>query len=216
MKLHLGCGQRYFEGYVNIDFPPSSHTVQNNSVADIKTDLLSIQYGEESIKEVRSHHVFEHFTRPIACALVASWQSWLQPEGLLRIEVPDFVRMAKIILSPFKSIKSKSIAERHIFGSHEAHWAVHCDGYDKKSLPRLLETYGLVIEDTISTHWKGTYNIEVIARKEVKSLKKNDCLNLTKIYLSNYLVDNSNSEVRLLEEWMAIYSSQIIKSWEDN
>ena len=77
-KLHLGCGQRYLEGYVNIDFPAAEHTVQEQSVADRHADLLCLSYPAGSIDEIRLHHVFEHFDRHTACALMASWQSWLK------------------------------------------------------------------------------------------------------------------------------------------
>ena len=61
MKLHLGCGQQYFEGYRNIDFPLTQHTVQTKSVADEHADLTSLRYPAGSIDEIRLHHVFEHF-----------------------------------------------------------------------------------------------------------------------------------------------------------
>jgi hypothetical protein len=40
LKLHLGCGERYLEGYVNIDYPASEHTVMSvkpDRFADIHT-----------------------------------------------------------------------------------------------------------------------------------------------------------------------------------
>ena len=85
MKLHLGCGQRYFEGYVNIDYPQSEHTVQQKSVADQFANLMELRYRKGTIDEVRLHHVFEHFPRATACALLASWNSWLKIGGILRI-----------------------------------------------------------------------------------------------------------------------------------
>jgi len=31
-RLHLGCGLKYFYGYINIDHPPSGQTVQSKMV----------------------------------------------------------------------------------------------------------------------------------------------------------------------------------------
>ena len=81
MKLHLGCGQIYLNGYVNIDYPLTEHTVQQASVADEFCDLTNMHYKAGSIEEVRLHHVFEHFPRAQAIALLASWHSWLQRGG---------------------------------------------------------------------------------------------------------------------------------------
>src|SRR5438477_9516222 len=98
MKLHLGCGQSYFEGYVNIDYPLSEHSVMKTSVADQFGNLFELNYAPETIEEVRLHHVFEHFTRAQACAMLASWNSWLKPGGIIHIEVPDFEKTAKAVL----------------------------------------------------------------------------------------------------------------------
>jgi predicted SAM-dependent methyltransferase len=81
VKLHLGYGQRYLEGYVNIDFPVSEDTLQKDNVADLHAGILGLRYPVGSVEEIRLHHVFEHFSRPVACALLASWFSWLYPGG---------------------------------------------------------------------------------------------------------------------------------------
>jgi hypothetical protein len=81
IKLHLGCSQKYLESYTNIDFPLTEHSVQTKSIADEHHDILGLSYPVGSIDEVRLHHVFEHFDRPTACALIASWGTWLKEDG---------------------------------------------------------------------------------------------------------------------------------------
>ena len=41
IRLHLGCGENHLDGYVNIDFPQSSHSVQENSGADYFVNFLN-------------------------------------------------------------------------------------------------------------------------------------------------------------------------------
>ncbi len=212
MKLHLGCGERYLNGYINIDFPIKEHPIQDKSVADEHANILTLNYSPETIDEVRLHHVFEHFSRPIACALVVSWYSWLKPNGIIHIEVPDLFKMIILIVNPISSYKTKSKAIRHIFGSHEADWAIHFEGYTSKSLSKLLSMYGFKILKINRLHWKNTYNIEVIAQKNIE-YQKNDFENLTKSYLSNFLIDNSDSELKLLETWICLYNRQLEIGW---
>jgi hypothetical protein len=210
MKLHLGCGQYHLEGYVNIDFPLSSHTAQRKSVADEHADITSLRYPPESVEEVRLHHVFEHFTRPVACALLASWHSWLVPGGTLHIEVPDFGRTAINMLNPLASMKSRLVAERHIFGSHEAHWAHHFEGYTHRTLSHMLGLFGFKVIWTNNSSWKGTYNIEIKARKDVV-IADDVFESVAREFLHLHLLDNS--EERLLEQWMLGYSEQIKTSF---
>lgn len=213
MKLHLGCGQRYLDGYVNIDFPPSSHSVQEKSLADLETDISCLKYASETIEEIRLHHVFEHFSRPIACALLASWFSWLKPGGSIHLEVPDFQKTARAILSPFSSFKERAVAERHLFGSHEAVWAIHCEGYTPVMLKKIIEAYGFKVIRILKNSWRGTYNFELFGEKKPAKITRSDFEGITAEYLKNYLLDDSESETRLLRVWMEIYIKQIEKSW---
>lgn len=212
MKLHLGCGNIYLKGYINIDFPLSEHTLVKRGLADVYQDILKLKYPANSIDEIRLHHVFEHFTRPIACALISGWYLWLKPGGILHIEVPDFYRTAKVIFNPLAKESQKTKALRHLYGSHEAPWAVHCEGYTPESLSKFLENYGFKITKVRRNSWKGTYNFEIISEKSVTNLNITSLENITKNYLKQFLIDRSKSELHLLSVWMEIYRKQIRKN----
>jgi hypothetical protein len=212
MKLHLGCGQRYLDGYVNIDYPPSEHTVQVASVADRHADLLDLTFPEGTIEEVRLHHVFEHFARHTACALLASWQSWMKDVGRLRIEVPDLVLTGIAALNPLASARKRCVAERHLFGSHEAIWASHKEAYSAGQLRALVRSYGFSVERLMRNSWRGTFNIDLSTVKR-RTLDRGECETATRDYLRRFLLDDSEGERRLLETWMSLYSRQIERTW---
>ncbi len=208
-RLHLGCGQIYLPGYVNIDFPQSRHTVQKDTKVDLYADINKLRYKPNSIDEIRLHHVFEHFERPVACALLVSWRSWLTKGGRLRIEVPDFDRTALNVVNLFSSFRTKAVALRHIFGSNEASWAVHYEGWSTDRLKRILEVIGFRVGKVKKNSWKGTYNIDITATKTASLFKETDYFQRTKEYLGNFLLDGSDGEKRILDVWMQKYNKQI-------
>ena len=213
MKLHLGCGQVYLEDYINIDFPPSKHTVQKKSFADEHKDLLTLSYQKEIIDEVRLHHVFEHFIRPVALGLLASWHSWLKIGGTVHIEVPDFDRTARLVLSRFTPDNEKKVALRHIFGSNEAEWATHYEGWSEKRLTEVFEIIGFKIDNTIKGGYKATRNISVVGTKCNKSLSQNKLESSVRSYLKDFLVDKNDAmEKELLSVWMKDFTSQYNKT----
>ncbi len=124
LKLHLGCGEKYLEGYVNIDFPETEHPLMNVK-ADLYQDIRTLDYPENSIAEIRNHHVFEHFSRAAALKILLLWRKMLKVGGILHIETPDFELCArKFLLANFQD---RLRLGRHIMGSQEAKWAYHFD-----------------------------------------------------------------------------------------
>lgn len=212
MKLHLGCGQNYLDGYVNIDYPLDHHSVQTESVADKFADLTKLRYKKASIEEIRLHHVFEHFPRAVALALLISWRSWLKVGGVLRIEVPDFKASILTYLNPLTSRKVKSLTLRHLFGSQEQVWANHYEGWSTDNLIYLLETFGFEnIKVNKITH-KHMHNIEVSASKTSATLSQKFIGSSIKKYLKQMLVDDSKSEQDLLKVWYANFINQLDKT----
>lgn len=140
LKLHLGCGEKYLEGYVNIDYPDTEQRVIKTK-ADVFSDMRSLSYPEGTVDEIRSHHLFEHFSRAEALKLLVRWRSWLKPGGLLVIETPDFSASAALFLTT-TSMRRRFQLARHIFGSEEAGWATHKDYWDGQKFSFVLKKFG--------------------------------------------------------------------------
>jgi predicted SAM-dependent methyltransferase len=201
-RLHLGCGERYLEGYVNIDFPPEDQSLLDTSQADVHADITQLRYEPGSVAEVRLHHVFEHFDRPTALRLLIDWYDWLRPGGLLTIETPDFERCARAFFLPWRR-KRRGVLLRHIFGSHEAGWAVHQDGWYEDKFRRHLEGLGYERLSFSRKRWHGTYNITVTARKGNRQVDRAAREAAAETLLRDSLVDHTQSELRMLELWCA-------------
>jgi hypothetical protein len=202
VRLHLGCGERYMEGYVNVDFPPETQALMDTSKADLHADLTKLAYEPESVSEVRLHHVFEHFNRPTALRLLLDWYEWLTPDGLLVIETPDFERCARALFMPWRR-RRRGVLLRHIFGSHEAGWAVHQDGWYEGKFRKHLKALGYERPKFSRHYWRGTYNITVTARKGDRKLDRATREAAAQNLLRDSLVDKSESELRMLEVWSA-------------
>jgi predicted SAM-dependent methyltransferase len=200
IRLHLGCGERYMEGYVNVDFPPEDQSVLDTSKADMHADLTKLTYDAGSVGEVRLHHVFEHFDRPTALRLLLDWHDWLSPGGLLVIETPDFERCARAFFMPWRR-KRRGVLLRHMFGSHEAPWAVHQDGWYEAKFRHHLVALGFENLEFSRQSWSGTYNITVKARKSHSATDRPQRELAAERLLQESMVNKSESERRLLGVW---------------
>lgn len=201
VRLHLGCGEVYLPGYVNVDFPPEHRSVQSAAVADLYADLKTLEYSSGSASEVRLHHVFEHFTRGTAIGLLIRWYDWLVEDGVLTIETPDFERMLREFRRARKP-RRQGLALRHIFGSHEAGWAVHCDGWYPRKFEHVLPALGYSDLKLKRSNWRGTHNVTAVARKRQPFVGKPEQLAAAEGLLRESLVDDALSEQRLLETWL--------------
>ncbi len=167
IKLHLGCGEQYFEGYINIDYPPSEHNVMNVRT-DYQAVITELDFPDCSVDEIRLHHVFEHFPRVIALTLLIKWQKWLKIGGKLYIETPDFEGSAKTLLSdvPWK-VKTGVI--RHITGDQVASWAYHIDQWFPERFKRTFTQLGfgnVSVEATQWPHQPYLSNVHAVGFKE--------------------------------------------------
>ncbi len=167
LRLHLGCGEIRMDGYVNVDYPPSEHNVMR-TVADVHADIAKLVLPDRSIDEIRLHHVFEHFNRVTALALLIRWHGWLKVGGKLVIETPDIVGSAKTLLSDVPLVVKMGVV-RHLAGDQAARWAYHVDHWFPERFEHTLSALGFdgVVASTSSWPMPPYLsNVEVTARKD--------------------------------------------------
>lgn len=204
LRLHLGCGENHFNGYINIDLPPSSHTVQTKIGADIFADFTTLCIPQNTVDEVRTHAVFEHFNRVNALALLCQWYDWLKEGGTLIFDVPDFEACIKRFLEPTCSYPEKQVILRHLYGSQEAEWALHRDGWYIDKAHHVLNMLGFEVTHIERTKWLALRDIVVHAKK-VTSYTRAQLADIAKKILRESMVDDSASEQREWTVWCSIF-----------
>jgi len=82
LRLHIGCGPKLKEGWVNIDLSPQ---------ADITLDLREpLPFVDSSCSLIYSEHFLEHLDYPgSALSFLKVCHSVLEPGGLFSVGVPD-------------------------------------------------------------------------------------------------------------------------------
>jgi predicted SAM-dependent methyltransferase len=96
MKIHLGCGKRFLQGFIHIDIADFPHIDHNSSVE--KLPFIS----DETVDEIYTSHTFEYFDRVLAAEVLTEWNRILRKGGKLYMTVPNFQSLIEIYTSTSK------------------------------------------------------------------------------------------------------------------
>ncbi len=176
LRLHLGCGEQRLDGYIGIDFPPGEHNVMKVQ-ADFFADVGRLHFPPGSVDEVRSHHMFEHFSRVSALALLLRWHTWLRPGGRVHIETPDLLGSARTLASS-APLRVKMGVVRHLAGDQADAWAYHVDHWFPERFEHTLGRLGFGGIEVRTSSWSNEpflSNVDVIATKD-RDLSPDDLL----------------------------------------
>ncbi len=100
LRVHIGCGPIYLEGWLNLD-------IARDSRADVRLDLRTgLPLPPASVSHVFSEHVFEHLDLADGRQLLHDVGRALAPSGVLRIAMPDLA----------------SLTERYQYGWRDQEW----------------------------------------------------------------------------------------------
>ena len=99
VRVNLGCGPIYVESeeWVNLDYSLTGESVK-------KADLLRrLPFPEQSVSLVYSSHFLEHVPRTSVPAFLKECYRILEPDGRIRLVLPDLENMAREYLSTRES-----------------------------------------------------------------------------------------------------------------
>jgi len=158
MKLHLGCGTKRKEGWINID---SVAALQPDLVQDISQPL---PYDDLTVDEVLAEDLLEHFDKYLRFVVFYEWVRVLKIGGTITLQVPDF---KKTLRKYFKFGYDNFVD--FIFGenmweskTYIGHFGNHKWGYSKKTLPEFVKLFGI---EQLSIETKGL-NLYFVGEKQ--------------------------------------------------
>jgi len=129
LKLHLGCGSTYLEGYINID-------IRKTPAAEVIADARNLPYGESSVELIESYHLIEHIPRYDLPPTLKKWHKMLIPGGRVIVECPDLDGICEMYL------KGDDNALVLIYGGQRYAHDTHYFGYNFKRLAALFQEAG--------------------------------------------------------------------------
>lgn len=139
MKLHLGCGTKKLEGWVNIDSVPEC---KPDLVHDITTPL---PYADQIAEELLAEDLLEHFDKYMRYLVFCEWTRVLKVGGKITLQVPDF----KTILFRYFKFGYDNFVD-FIFGEnlwesriYIGHFGNHKWGYSQKTLKEFVSLFGI-------------------------------------------------------------------------
>lgn len=92
MKLNVGSGADYREGWINVErFLSSTHHKGETETPEVVADAHYLPLASGSVEHVRLNHVLEHLDHPLT-ALREVYRV-LEPGGTVYTEVPDPQRL---------------------------------------------------------------------------------------------------------------------------
>lgn len=185
IKLNLGSGKDYIDGWVNVD-------IEEQYNPDVISDVTQpLPFKDSSVTEIKAFDILEHVTKQQAPVFITECHRVLKVGGKLHLRLPNmFSIIDKYREDPevMAHFLYGDTSETGVYGAHKA-------GYTEKSLRRLLTLHGF---SSITIDQDDT-NYLVEAVKSITSFKEK----LT-IGIVQQSADYGGAEVymiRLMEQW---------------
>ena len=127
-KLHLGCGDKYLPGYINIDGRKGDNV-------DLVCNMTKLPYDRQSIDEIYMCHTLEHVPLHQVMDHLIYLNNLLTPSGCIYISVPDFQTLSSMYLAQRCQLEE---IVRAIHGGQEYEGNLHYISFDESMLRSFL------------------------------------------------------------------------------
>lgn len=104
IKLNLGSGDKYLDGYINVDYSPITNNNQITKYDIFHNMKLGLPFKEDYADEILLHQVLEHFCRHDIIDLLKEIYRVLKKDGKFIISVPPAQEQMKKFLISMNNI----------------------------------------------------------------------------------------------------------------
>ena len=156
VRLHLGCGEVKYPGYINCD-------IDGN--VDKIFDLRKIPYKDNFIDEICSHHALEHIPYIDMKNTLKEWHRVLKFEGVLDLGIPDLELCCKSFCLAEEDKKWQCDIQT-LYGNQTNEYQFHKGGLNLRKLKELLENIGFNIQEIYNYDGNNTPSVWVLAQKK--------------------------------------------------
>ena len=191
MKLNIGCGKIYKEGFINID-------AFDSTVADKIMSADDLEFSSNTVDRIEANQIIEHFGLMKSIYILAEWFRVLKPGGILLIETPDLVKsFEKFIEGDFETRKK---VLTWIYGV-ESEGMIHSFCFPTDLLEMILEKTGFIeIEKSFYEKEKDHPTQKIICKKIKEYLPYQIMAAFRKRLISKKIVELENYYVTLEQE----------------
>lgn len=132
MKLNLGCGDRYADGWHNVDFAGSPH--RRDEEVDLRTNALPWAAG--SVEFAYCGHVLEHLYVDEVLVLLETLRGAMAPDGELMVVGPDVILAQGMATAGTLDVTMDSLTNGgHRWHGDEHRW--HCTAWAVRKMLRV-------------------------------------------------------------------------------
>ena len=143
IKLEIGCGKRPRSGYLTCDIRPLPGV-------DFVCSADKLPFDDETVDEVYSRHVVEHFSLKEFLKVLEEWNRVLKIGGKIYIICPNLLwHLEQILNGTHESfwIKESGKNDRYwgfgsLFGWQQDEYDIHKFGYYFELLAEILDEFG--------------------------------------------------------------------------
>lgn len=170
IKLDIGCGLNPRKGYLSCD-------IRNLDGIDIRCAADSLPFENDSVDEIYSRHIIEHFTLKEFLVVLKEWNRVLKTGGTIYIICPNILfHLKQIIGGTHQSFYKKSCGNNDrfwgfgsLFGWQQNKYDIHKFGYYFELLEDILLEFGFEEILNLTKHpdsmEKAEWHLEVKAKK---------------------------------------------------
>ncbi len=122
LRLNIGAGDTTIDGFIPID-------------RQLGTEAYPLNYGDNSVDEIRASHVLEHFGFDDVPKVLGEWSRVLKPGARMRIAVPDFDKIT--------GMRSDARWPLYLMGGQTDSNDYHRSVFTSEALQQAMERAGL-------------------------------------------------------------------------